>query len=73
MKDLPSLPILYFSHCCNYCVDGFRVMVTESGALTAPVLSVTVRLNASVPFTVGAVNVGLAVKAPFKDTTVPEV
>jgi hypothetical protein len=38
-----------------------------------PALFVTVRLNDSVVLFVGAINVGVAVFAPFKDTTVPDV
>jgi hypothetical protein len=50
-------------------------MVTESGALTAPLLSVTVKLNVSgvEVETVGAVKVGFAVVAPFRVTEVPDV
>jgi hypothetical protein len=49
------------------------VITTVLGLLTAPVLSVTVRLNVRDVVAVGAVNVGLAVFAPFKDTAVPDV
>ena len=59
-----------------YYVDGFRVMVTELGALTAPLLSVTVRLNVRgvEAETVGAGNVGAAVLAPVSVTVgLPDV
>ena len=52
--------MVWWKPCSNsYCVDGFRVMVTECGELTAPLLSVTVRLNVSgvEVETVGAGNV----------------
>ena len=49
------------------------VIVTVAGLLTAPVLSVTVRLNDRDVVTVGAVNVGVAVFAPFSETGVPDV
>jgi hypothetical protein len=49
------------------------VIITILGLLTAPVLSVTVRLNVRDVVVVGAVNVGEAVFAPFKDTAVPDV
>jgi hypothetical protein len=48
-------------------------MVTVLGLLIAPVLSVTVRLNVRDVAAVGAVNVGVAVFAPFNDTVVPDV
>jgi len=41
--------------------------------LTAPLLSVTVRLNTRDVAAVGAVNVGVAVLAPVRDTGVPDV
>jgi hypothetical protein len=47
------------------------VIVTVAGLLTAPVLSVTVRLNIS--DVMGAVNVGAAVLAPFRETGAPDV
>jgi len=53
-------------HWCSHSC-GVTVIVTEDGALTRPLLSVTTRLNDTVVvvvlLTVGAVNVGLAVVA----------
>jgi len=46
---------------------------TVAGLLTAPVLSVTVRLKTRDVATVGAVKVGVAVVAPVSDTGVPDV
>jgi hypothetical protein len=48
------------------------VIVTVAGLLTAPVLSVTVRLNTRAVATVGAVKVGTAVFAPVSIAVVPE-
>jgi hypothetical protein len=50
--------------------DGFIVAVTEVGVLTRPLLSVTVKLNVReiVVETVGAINVGFTVFAPFRVT-----
>lgn len=53
--------------------DYVTVIVTVAGLLTAPVLSVTVRLNVRDVVTVGAVNVGVPVFAPFSETDVPDV
>jgi hypothetical protein len=46
------------------------MILAKAGLLTAPVLSVTVRLNVIDVVAVGAVNVGVAVFAPFSDYNV---
>jgi hypothetical protein len=57
----------------DYTSSYVTVIDTVAGLLTAPVLSVTVRLNVRAVDTVGAVNVGAAVVGPFNVTAVPDV
>src|SRR5262245_39467373 len=52
---------------------AFTWIVTESAALAAPSLSVTVRLNVRSAGPVGAVNDGVAVSAPVRVTAGPDV